>query len=402
LGHWNFEINIGFEFRASYFGFLIMPQSPLGSTVPLVPPLYQSSVYTIADLDALERLYNAEETGFIYARDGHPNAKLLADRISALEHANWSLICGSGMAALSAAILPLVRQGDRIVASNRLYGRTNQLLKQELSRFGVQTTIIDCSDLAQVATALKTPARVLLVETMSNPLCRLVDIEALARLAHQHECRLLVDNTFATPELVKPLDLGADMVMESLTKMMGGHGDITLGVLCGKEADMLAPAQATVSIWGLAANPFDCWLAERGLCTLGIRMKAASANAAALADWLAGQSSVSRVVYPGRPDHPEHELAARLLHGNFGNMLCFELAGGRDAVNRFMRLATRIAFSPSLGSTQTTISHPWTTSHRYESPAEKKRQGIGEGLIRFSVGIEELSAIQLEMTKGLG
>src|SRR5262249_1202524 len=206
-----------------------MAKTELGSTVPLVPPLYQSSVYTIPDLDALDRLYNAEETGFIYARDAHPNAKRLADYISTLEHANWSLICGSGMAALSAGILPLIRQGDRIVASNRLYGRTNQLLKQELSRFGVTTTIVDCSDLQTVESALKTRAGILMVETMSNPLCRLVDIEAMARYAHAHDCRLLVDNTFATPELVKPLDLGADLVMESLTKMMGGHADVTLG-----------------------------------------------------------------------------------------------------------------------------------------------------------------------------
>src|SRR5262249_15393126 len=152
----------------------------------------------------------------------------------------------------------------------------------------------------------KTPARILLVETMSNPLCRLVDIEAMARYAHAHDCRLLVDNTFATPELVKPLDLGADLVMESLTKMMGGHADVTLGALCAKDADLLARAQATASIWGLGSNPFDCWLAERGLATLAIRMRAASANAAALADWLAKQPGISRVVYPGRPDHPDH------------------------------------------------------------------------------------------------
>jgi cystathionine beta-lyase/cystathionine gamma-synthase len=379
-----------------------MAKSDLGTTVPLVPPLYQSSVYTIPDLDALDRLYNAEDSGFIYARDSHPNAKRLADCISSLEHANWSLICGSGMAALSAGILPLIRQGDRIVASNRLYGRTNQLLKQELNRFGVTTTIVDCSDLAAVESALKTPARLLLVETMSNPLCRLLDIEALAKVAHAHDCRLLVDNTFATPELVKPLDLGADLVMESLTKMMGGHADITLGSLSAKDADLLVPAQAAASIWGLASNPFDCWLAERGLATLAVRMQAASANAAALADWLANQPGISQVIYPGRADHPEHDLANRLLRGRLGNMLCFELAGGRDSVNRFMRLATGIPFSPSLGSTQTTLSHPWTTSHRYESPAEKKRQGISEGLIRLSVGIEELPAIQAEFTKGLG
>jgi cystathionine beta-lyase/cystathionine gamma-synthase len=156
-----------------------------------------------------------------------------------------------------------------------------------------------------------------------------------------------------------------------------------------------------VSIWGLASNPFDCWLATRGLATLPLRIRAASANAAALADWLAEQPGVTRVIYPGRADHPDHEVAKRLLAGGFGNMLAFELAGGRDAVNRFMRNAKGIPFSPSLGNTTTTCSHPGTTSHRYVSPAEKKRQGISDGLIRLSVGVEDLQQIQREMAKGL-
>ena len=156
-----------------------------------------------------------------------------------------------------------------------------------------------------------------------------------------------------------------------------------------------------VSIWGLSANPMDCWLAERGLATLGVRMRAASANAAALADWLLDQRGVARVVYPGLPDHPDQELAVRLLQGGFGNMLCFELEGGRDAVNRFLRLAKGVPFSPSLGNTTTTCSHPSTTSHRYVSPAEKRRQGISDGLIRLSVGVEDLEQIRAEMQKGL-
>src|SRR5262249_33855104 len=165
---------------------------------------------------------------------------------------------------------------------------------------------------------------------------------------------------------------------------------------------LLAQITQTVSIWGLASNPFDCWLASRGLATLPLRMRAASGNAAALADWLAEQPGVSRVIYPGRPDHPDHELARRLLRGGFGNMLCFELDGGRDAVNRFLHRAKGIPFSPSLGNTTTTCSHPATTSHRYVSPAEKRRQGITDGLIRLSVGVEELPAIQQELSKGLG
>jgi cystathionine beta-lyase/cystathionine gamma-synthase len=376
------------------------PSNPLGRSVPLVPPLYQSSVYTIPDLDALDRIVNAEEPGFIYARDGHPNAKFLADELARLEGGTWAVVCGSGMAAITATLLATCQQGDRIVASNRLYGRTTQLLGQELTRYGVQAIFVDTSDLEEVRQALQKPAKVLFVETMSNPLLRLVDVPRLAELAHERDCLLVVDNTFATPVLLRPLDHGADLVMESLTKMIGGHSDVTLGSVAGR-GEHLQSFATVISIWGLASNPFDCWLAARGLATLPLRMKSASANAATLADWLVEQRGIKRVVYPGRPDHPEHELAQTLLPAGLGNMLCFELEGGREGVNRFLRLAPGIPFSPSLGNTTTTLSHPGSTSHRYVSPAEKKRQGIGDGLIRLSVGVEELTDIQRELARGL-
>jgi cystathionine beta-lyase/cystathionine gamma-synthase len=375
-------------------------QPPLGQSAPLVPPLYQSSVYTLPDLDALDRIMDARAPGFIYARDGHPNARQLADQLAGLEGAKWSIVCGSGMAAISAVVLGMVGQGDRIVASNRLYGRTTQLFMEELPRFGVTTTLVDTNDLTAVRTALAQPTRLLFVETMSNPLLRLVDLQELVELADKHDCHLVVDNTFATPVLCRPLDYGADFVMESLTKMIGGHSDVTLGLLCGRN-DFLPEMTRTASIFGLASNPFDCWLAQRGLLTLPLRMKTASANAAELADWLASQPGVGRVVYPGRKDHPDHELAQRMLADAYGSMLCFELEDGREAVNRFMRRAKGVPFSPSLGHTTTTCSHPATTSHRYTSPAEKRRQGITDGLIRLSVGVEELKDIRTEMARGL-
>lgn len=375
--------------------------SDLGASAPLVPPLYQSAVYTLPDLDALDRIMNAEAAGFIYARDAHPNARHLAGAVADLEGATWSVVCGSGMAAISAIVLSLVQQGDRILASNRLYGRTAQLFSQELARYGVQAAFVDAGNPGEVRKALDKPARLLFVETMSNPLLSVVDLPALAELAHERNCLLVVDNTFATPVLCRPLELGADLVMESLTKMMAGHSDVTLGVVCGSN-DLLAQVSQVASIWGLGSGPFDCWLAERGLATLPLRMQAASANAEQLAGWLAAQSAVNQVIYPGLPDHPDHDLARRLLGGRFGNMLCFELKGGRDAVNRFLHRAPGIPFSPSLGNTTTTLSHPGTTSHRYVSPAEKRRQGIGDGLIRLSVGCEDFGDIQEEMAKGLG
>jgi cystathionine beta-lyase/cystathionine gamma-synthase len=378
-----------------------MTDPMLGPSVPLVPPLYQSSVYNLPDLDALDRVMNGQEAGFIYARDGHPNSKSLADKLAGLESAKWAIVCGSGMAALSAAFLGYVSAGDRVIASNRLYGRTNKLLRQELNRFAVKTTVVDCNDLAAVRAAFAEPARVLFVETMSNPLCRTVDVPALAGIAHQHNAKLVVDNTFATPTLFRPLEYGADLVMESLTKVIGGHSDVTLGLIAGNDPELLPALAQIVSTWGLAASPFDCWLCERGLATLDMRVHASSRNAKLVADWLAEQPVVSRVIYPGRPDHEDHDIARKLLGNCFGNMLCFDLAGGRDAVNKFMRKATGIPFSPSLGHIGTTLSHPDTTSHRYESPAEKRRQGITEGLIRLSVGIEPFERIRDEMARGL-
>jgi cystathionine gamma-synthase len=276
-----------------------------------------------------------------------------------------------------------------------------QLFSQELSRFGIATDYVDANDLADVEAALNRGARMLFVETMSNPLLRVVDIDALAELCRRKRCLFVVDNTFATPVLCRPLERGADLVMESVTKMIGGHSDVTLGLVAGNDADMLPALNAAVSIWGLASNPMDCWLAERGLATLELRMRQACENAALLAEWLAEQPGVSRVVYPGRPDHPDHVLAKDVLTDGYGNMLCFELAGGRDAVNLFMRQAPGIPFSPSLGHHATTLSHPAATSHRYVSPAERRRQTITDGLIRLSVGPEDVEKIRHEMTLGL-
>jgi len=376
------------------------PVPPLGQSSPLVPPLYQSSVYTLPDLDALDSILDGGAPGFIYARDAHPNARALAEQLRVCEKAAWSVVCGSGMGAITASLLAVVQQGDRIVASNNLYGRTTQLLTKELDRYSIKTTFVDARDHRQVRGALEKPARVLFVETMSNPLLAVADLEALAESAHAHDALFMVDNTFATPVLCRPLELGADFVVESLTKMIGGHSDVTLGLACGT-GDHLLSVSSVVSIWGFASNPFDCWLAARGLASLPLRMQAASHNAAALADWLAEQRGVARVVYPGRSDHPDHALARRLFADGCGNMVAFELTGGRDAVNYFMRQAPGIPFSPSLGHTTTTCSHPATTSHRYVSPAERKRQGITDGLVRLSVGFENLKSIKEEMVKGL-
>jgi cystathionine gamma-synthase len=374
--------------------------SPLGASRPLAPALYQTSVYALPDLDALDRISNREEPGYIYARDGHPNSHDLGGELTAIEGGKWGLVCSSGMASLSLAFLATTQAGDRVVASNRLYGRTNALLRDELPRFGVTTEFVDVNDLAQVETALQTPAKVLYVETISNPLLRVSDLPALGEVCRRTGTKLIVDNTFASPVLCKPLEIGADMVMESLTKIIAGHHDVTLGFLTGSDETLLPRVAQIQSIWGFAPNPFDCWLTHRSLATLSMRVHAATLNALYLARWLEEQPGIARVIYPGLGSHPDFVPVGQMLPLGAGYMLCFELEG-REAVNHFMRSAPGVPFSPSLGGARTTCSHPWTTSHRYDSPESKLSQGITEGLIRLSVGIEPLEAIQAELSRGL-
>lgn len=373
-----------------------------GVTRPMRSPLLTASVYAMPDLDTLDRVLTGKETGYIYARDAHPNSTSLAAQLNRWHGATWGLITGTGMSALSLAFLGLVQPGDRIVSSRSIYGRTRQLLDQELARFGVRTDGVDTNDLDAVRRCLQQPTRVLFVETISNPLLRIADISALAELAHAAQACLFIDNTFASPLLCRPLELGADLVMESLTKMISGHSDVTLGYLGGREATLAARMQQIRSIWGFSGNPFDCWLTERGMETLHLRMQAACANAARLAQWLTTQPRVRRVIYPDLPEHPDHALAQRLLPAGRGNMLGLELEGGRDEVNQWLRRVPGIPFCPSLGDTQTTCSHPDTTSHRYDSAAEKAAQGITPGLIRLSVGCEPFEQLQAELARGFG
>ncbi len=375
--------------------------SHLGRSVPLVPPLYTSAVYAIPDLDALDAIYAGDAPGFIYARDGHPNAHDLAAKLTSLHAGNWGVVTGSGMGALAAAVLPHVSAGDRVLLSSRLYGRTYKLL-HELARFGVSNAVVDVTDLNAVKSALATgPVKVAIVETLSNPMCRACDIPAVAELCRAVGAKLVVDNTFASPVLCRPLELGADLVMESLTKIIGGHSDLMLGFLAGSDSALFPNTSSTVSTWGLAASPFECWQTLRSLETLALRVRESVRNTLRVAEWLVEQPGIVRVIYPGSTSHPDYALAQRLMPDGAGYMLCFELAGGRAAVNQFLQRTPGIPFCPSLGHATTTCSHPDTTSHRYDSPEDKRRQGITPGLIRLSVGCEPYATIVAEMGKGL-
>ena len=383
----------------------MQPSFEWGPTWPLSPPIVPAAVYSLPDLDALEAIYRGEALGYIYARDGHPNATLLAEQLNQQELADWGVVTASGMAAISVSLLGLLAPGERILVSDRLYGKTSRLIHGEFQRLGIQSTAVDICDIDAVRRELQAaPTKVLFTETISNPLCRVADLLRLADLARSAGAVLIVDNTFASPVLCRPLEFGAAVVVESLTKFLGGHSDLTLGYVGGAASTASEPwaerIRAGVSTWGCIGNPWECWLTCRGLETLSLRVEAASRNAYAVAEWFAGQPGVAQVVYPGRPDHPDHRLAERLFAGRFGPMLAVELAGGRDAVNRWMRANPAIPFAPSLGHTGTTCSHPASTSHRYDSAAERERQGIRDGMLRLSVGCEPVSELLSRLESG--
>jgi cystathionine gamma-synthase len=373
---------------------------PRSATTPLVPPIVPSAVFVARDADHMNSVYEGREQGFTYAREGSPNAELLAAKLAALEGAEAGVITSSGMSAVSAVVLALLKTGDHLVAGNQLYGRTMRLVNQELPRLGFSTDLVDATDVRSVERALRPNTRFLLVEVVSNPLLRIPDIAALAALARARGVLLVVDNTFPTPLAFQPLSIGADIVFHSITKMLAGHSDVTLGAVCGARETMTS-IRDTIVTWGLNGSPMDCWLAERGMNTLELRLARGNANAASLADYLARQSAVRRVFYPGRADHPDHAVARRLFGDQFGNMVTFELDGGRDTVNRFMRALRSIPFAPTLGDVSTIISHPAVTSHRGLTADAREALGIREGTIRVSVGVEPFSLLEEEFGAAL-
>jgi cystathionine beta-lyase/cystathionine gamma-synthase len=336
-------------------------------------------------------MLGGQEPGYVYQRDGHPNAAALAAKLNDLEQAPHGMVVASGMAAISTALLAMCEQGSHVVITRQVYGKTLQLLNQEAARLGIALTIVDSNGPAAIEAALEERTRLVLVETIANPLLQVADIAAIAEVAHRRGAKLLVDNTFASPLVCRPMELGADFVMESLTKTLNGHSDVLLGYLGGR-SDVWSRVKQVVSAWGFSASPFDCWLAARGLATAHLRLERACANALVAAEFLAKRREVERVEYPGLPTHPQHGLAVRQFVGpkgpQFGTIVTFQLEEGRAAADKFIAAANDIPFCPSLGELSTTLSHPETTSHRGMSPAERAALGITGGTIRLSVGTE--------------
>ena len=361
---------------------------------PVVTPLSPSVVYASETPDALDAQYDGRAHGYTYSREGHPNADVVAARLDAMEGAAGGVVTGSGMGAVTAVLMGLLRAGDHVIGGNQLYGRSMRLMGHDLPRLGIATSLADPGDVAAMRAAIRPETRMLLVEVVSNPSLRVADIDGLAALCRESGILLAVDNTFTTPRAIRPFEHGADIVIHSVTKLLAGHADVMLGYAVAREPETAAAIRTFAVTAGLTASPFDCWLAERGLLSFDLRFDRAQATAAALADHLADLPGVARILYPMRPDHPDHARAQTLLRGQGGNMVSFELSGGRAAANAFTRAAEGLSFAPTLGDVATTLSHPASSSHRNLSEQERAALGLSEGFFRVSVGLEDIGALK--------
>ncbi len=366
-----------------------IPLKP-GESASVVSPIYPSVVYASETPDMLDDQYEGRIQGYTYAREGHPNATALAKQIDLLEQADGGIITGSGMAAITAAIMGSLSSGDHIVGGDQLYGRSLRLMKSDLPRFGIEVSLSDMTNIAKVRDAIKPNTKLILIELVSNPTLRVADLVGIVTLCQEKDIKLLVDNTFTTPKAFKPMSAGADIVVNSVTKLLAGHSDITLGYVVAKDETINRSIYDFAVTTGLTPSPYECWLAERGLMTFPLRFESSQATATILAQYLSMNKNVDRVLYPTLPDHPDAALVKNSLGLNGCNLVSFELKNKtREAANRFVKQLEGIAFAPTLGDVGTTLSHPASSSHRGLSENDRLALGITEGFFRVSVGLED-------------
>jgi cystathionine beta-lyase/cystathionine gamma-synthase len=338
--------------------------------------------------------------GLRYARYGNnPNAESVQRRLAMLEGAEAALVLSSGMGATACALLALLRPGDHLISSSWIYGGTHKLLTTEFGSIGIDVTFIDPMDSRGFRRAIRKKTRAIFIESPVNPTCRVVDMRPLAQLASEHGLAFAIDSTFASPVNFRPLEHGADVVIHSATKFLNGHSDVLAGAVIGT-ASYVEEVRQKMIVWGQAPDPFACWLLERGMKTLAVRVRQACANAMAVARWCAERPEFSRVHYPGLPSHPEHELATRTLD-DYGSMLGIELAGGGPGAEAFLRKLEVITHAPSLGGVESLASEPRFTSHAGLTPAERERMGIPDGFVRLSIGIEDAADLIADIEQAL-
>ncbi len=364
-------------------------------------PIFTTSSYVFASAEQAALRFTGKQPGNIYSRFTNPTVSAFQQRLALMEKGERCLAFASGMAAIMAAGMGLLKAGDHVVCSRGVFGNTVLMFQNYFGKFGVTTDFVNLTDLSAWEAAIKPNTRLLFLETPSNPLIEIADIQALANIAHRHGCLLVVDNCFCTPALQQPLALGADLVIQSATKFIDGQGRCVGGAVIGSEAVIEKEIYPYLRTGGATMSPFNAWVFLSGLETLSVRMKAHCDNAFALAQWLEQQPAVAKVHYPGLPSHAQHELAKR-QQSHFGAVVSFELKGGQEHAWQVIDATRMLSITANLGDVKTTITHPATTTHGRLSPEARAEAGIKDGLVRVSVGLENLADIQADLLRGLG
>lgn len=364
-------------------------------------PIFLTSSYTFASAQEAAARFSGEIPGNIYSRFTNPTVRAFEERLAALEQGERCVATASGMSAILATCMALLKAGDHIVSSRAIFGTTTLLFTNYLAKFGIETTFVSLTDIAAWRAAIKPTTRLLFLETPSNPLTEIADIAALSTLAKQHNALLVVDNCFCTPALQQPLKLGADIVIHSATKYLDGQGRCIGGAVVGNEALVGKEVYGFLRTCGPSLSPFNAWVFLKGLETLALRMRAHCDNADKLARWLAQHPQVERVYYPGLASHPQHELARRQQKA-FGGLLSFDVKGGKPAAWRVVDQCKLLSVTANLGDTRTTITHPATTTHGRLTPEQRQNAGIGDGLLRIAVGLEDVDDLIADLAQGLG
>jgi methionine-gamma-lyase len=384
---------VGFSTKAVHAG-----EKPCPLTGAHATPIYQTSTFVLKK--EIEQPPTAEwQTAYVYTRAGNPTHTVLEEKMAILEGGEASLATASGMAAISTVIFTLLKVGDQIISSDNLYGGTHTLFEELMPKLGVKTVFVDATNPANVKDALTNETKMIFLESPTNPTMGIVDIKAISEIAAEVNAKVVVDNTFMTPYYQSPLKLGADTVVYSATKYLSGHGDTLGGIIVGSK-NFISESRKTLALTGGVTNPFNAWLIIRGLKTLALRMDRHSENAIAVAKFLNDHPKVKKVLYPGLPSNPQHELAKKQMRG-FGGMLAFEINGGIGEAYTIMEKVKLCRCAVSLGDTATLVEHPATMTHRVISQEERLRLGITDGLIRLSVGIEDANDIIADLNQAL-
>lgn len=362
-------------------------------------PIFPTSSYVFGNAAEAAARFSGEVPGNIYSRFTNPTVRTFEQRLAALEGGERCVATSSGMSAILSTFMALLQSGDHIVSSRAIFGTTSVLLTNYMAKFGVETSFVDLTDLDGWAKAIKANTKLLFLETPSNPLTEVADIQALADLAHQHDCLLVVDNCFCTPALQRPFELGADIVIHSATKYLDGQGRCIGGAVVGKEDLVGTDVYGFLRTAGPTMSPFNAWVFLKGLETLKLRMEAHCRNAQQLAEWLAAHPKIKHVYYPGLASHPQHALAAKQQKG-FGGVLSFEVAGGKEAAWKVIDATRMISITANLGDVKSTITHPATTTHGRLTPEQRADAGISDSLIRISVGLEDIEDLKTDLARG--